>query len=432
MKKQIAILGAGFTGLTAALRLTQKGYAVSLFEKENQVGGLARGFKQNNWQWSLEESYHHLFASDTFAIKLASELSVPLIYQRPVTATFSHGKIFALDSPLSLLQYPYLSLTEKLRVGAVLAFLKLTPFWQALEKETAKNWLIKTQGEKAWRELWEPLFKGKFGKYFDKITMSWFWARISKRSPSLGYPEGGFQVFADKLAEEIQKNGGKIYLNHELQKATYDNQKWNLSFSKNTKYDLVISTLPTPIFTNIFPQLPKQYVKNLSSISHLYALTLILELKRPFLPPLQPTTYNLQPKHPYWLNINDPSFPFLAVVEHTNFMDSQYYGGSHLLYIGNYLPSNHPYLKKSATELLEIYKPYLQKINPIHDLSSMIHHLYVQPFSQPVVTTNYPQYRPSLTAPLPNLFLGNLDCVYPWDRGTNYAIELGEKLAGLC
>jgi hypothetical protein len=36
---------------------------------------------------------------------------------------------------------------------------------------------------------------------------------------------------------------------------------------------------------------------------------------------------------------------------------------------------------------------------------------------------------PSMETPIANLFLANIEQVYPWDRGTNYAIELGEKAA---
>jgi hypothetical protein len=36
---------------------------------------------------------------------------------------------------------------------------------------------------------------------------------------------------------------------------------------------------------------------------------------------------------------------------------------------------------------------------------------------------------PSFKTPLKNVFLANMEQVYPWDRGTNYAVELGQKIA---
>lgn len=435
MKKRVAILGAGFAGLTAAYELLKRGDCeVFIFEKEAITGGLAVGFKRKNWEWTVEQAYHHLFSSDYFALDLAKELNIEVLFKRPLTASFTHNQIIPFDSPLNLLTFPYLNIFEKIRTGLVLGYLRLTPYWKPMEKETAKKWLIKTQGVKPWRELWEPLFTGKFGKYHEKIAMSWFWARIKKRSLSLGYIEGGFQRLSEKLSKIIKNKGGKIYFNSEVSTAYLDDIFWQLKISNSKaatvpkiKYHAVISTLPMPIFIKVFKQLPPSYVNRLATIDHLHALNLFLELKKPFLPQLTNS------KTPYWLNINDTSFPFIAVVEHTNFMDKKYYGNHHLLYIGNYLPRDHKFFKLSKDELLKLFIPYLKKINSNFDFefSTLNSELFIGPFAQPIITTNYSKIRPSLTTPLSNLYFGNLDTVYPWDRGTNYAIELGQQLADL-
>lgn len=437
-------MGAGFTGLTAAYKLAKRGdIEVFVFEKESSPGGLAVGFKRKNWDWTVEQAYHHLFTSDYFALDLAKELNVEVLFKRPLTASFTRNQIVPLDSPLNFLTFPYLNIFERIRTGLVLGYLRLTPYWQQLEKETAKNWLRKTQGAKAWQELWEPLFIGKFGEYHDKIAMSWFWARIKKRSSSLGYLEGGFQPLAEKLSEAIKNHGGKIYFNSEVTEAKITDIFWELKISNSkaarvpkTKYHSVIATLPMPIFVKAFKQLPKSYVSRLASIEHLHALNLFIELKKPFLPFVRRSPAKRDgggETYPYWLNINDPSFPFIAVVEHTNFMNKKYYGGTHLLYVGNYLPVNHRFFKMSAKELFDLFKPYLQKINPGYDLELNRLNLesFIAPFAQPIITANYSKIMPGLTTPLTNLFLGNLDSVYPWDRGINYAIELGQKLADL-
>lgn len=430
-QKRVAIIGAGFAGLAAAHKLvSRKEFSVDIFEKDSRPGGLAVGFKKPLWDWTIEHAYHHLFTSDHFAVNLAQELNIEVIYKRPITATYTHNKIVQLDSPLSLLKYPYLNFTEKIRTALSLGYLKFSPFWHSLEKVTAKAWLSKYQGKRVWRELWEPLFVGKFGKFADSIAMSWFWARIYKRSASLGYIEGGFQALAEKLKVSLEKQGVKFYFNTPVIQGVLHNNSWRLTAIsqelKATHYDSVIVTTPMPIFLKQFPQLPQNYQLRYAKTQHLHALNMLLELKSSFLPRLSASDGG-----PYWLNINDTSFPFLAVVEHTNFMDKKHYGGNHLLYVGNYLPQNHKYFKMTKEELFKIFKPYLLKINPDFDFSSSLldFNLFVGPFAQPVITTNYSQICPSQTTPLPNLFMGNLDSVYPWDRGTNYAIELGYKLA---
>ncbi|OGE44734.1 hypothetical protein A3B39_01470, partial [Candidatus Daviesbacteria bacterium RIFCSPLOWO2_01_FULL_37_10] len=309
-------------------------------------------------------------------------------------------------------------------------FLKIIENYKIFEGKKAYPWIKKYMGERSLQILWNPLLQGKFGKYKEDIALTWFWARIKKRTPSLAYPEGGFQVFANKLAAEIKKMGGKIQLNTEVMELV-SAQDVNVKFTVNNKplainhFDKVIVTLPSPIFIKISQNLPESYVKRIRSIPHLYAQVLILTLKKPFM------------DKTYWLNVTDKKFPFLVLVEHTNFMDKKYYGNQHILYIGNYLPQNHPYLKMPKEELLKVFMPYLKKINsqkskdfslPFSILNS---ELFTGPFAQPVVTTEYLKLIPEMKTPIKNVYLANLDMVYPWDRGTNYAIELGEQVAKL-
>ena len=41
----VAVIGAGFSGLTAALELRRLGYNVTVFERHDEVGGRARAFE---------------------------------------------------------------------------------------------------------------------------------------------------------------------------------------------------------------------------------------------------------------------------------------------------------------------------------------------------------------------------------------------------
>lgn len=419
---RIAILGAGFTGLSAVYRLLQKGHNVTIFEKEADYGGLAIGFKDSKWDWSLEKAYHHWFTNDNFSLNLAKEINHEVIIKRPGTDIYSHGKRFPFDSISSLLNFPYFSLLDKLKMGLSVVFLKTIGNHKIFEGKYAYPWIEKYMGGKSMEILWDPLLQGKFGKYKKDIALTWFWARIKKRTPFLAYPEGGFKAFADKLAAEIKNLGGKIYLNTEVT-GIESNKDVAIQFTINHKpltinhFDKIIVTLPSPIFTKLAQGLPASYVKQITSIPHLHAQCLILILKKPFM------------ENTYWLNIIDKKFPFLVLVEHTNFMDKKYYGNQHILYIGNYLPMDHPYLKMNAYELLKEFTPYLEKINP--NLKSLIinHKSFIGMFAQPIVTTDYPKLIPQIKTPLKNVYLANLDMVYPWDRGTNYAIELGEKVA---
>ncbi len=409
---KIAVIGGGFTGLTAAYELAKSGYQVTIFEKDNQLGGLAVGWKEPNWQWSLERAYHHWFTNDAAAYQLMQELGIEnhLIVRRPITATLYKNKMYPLDSISALLKFPGLNFIERVRTGTMLAFFKLNPFWQPLEHITAVYLIKLLGGQSGWRTIWEPLLKGKFGHCADRIAASWFWARIQKRTASLAYPAGGFHYVIDTLATAIRKHGGKIHLNFKLDKLN--------QLDKFDQFDKILLTIPTPLITKIIPGLTAELKPSLT-IPHLHAQVLILETAEPIL------------KDVYWLNVTDQSFPFLAVVSHTNYIDKRYYGGRHITYIGNYLPPDHPYLKFTKAQLLKKFLPYLKKLNPQLQTpnSKLQTHIFTAPFAQPVHELHYSSRAPKLETPNPNIFIANMDSIYPWDRGTNYAVELGQKAA---
>ncbi len=419
---KIAIIGAGFTGLSAAFELVKNGHEVAVFEKGAKPGGLAIGYKKKGWKWTVEEHYHHWFTNDKTVLDLAREINYPVIVKRPKTSTFIKGGVYQLDSPFTLINFPLLNFIEKIRMGLALGFLKFSPFLKIFDKYKANEILLKIMGKKGYEMVWSPLLKGKFGDLAKDISLAWFWARIKKRTPSLVYPQGGFLEFSEALEEKIQEKGGKFYYNTEVSKIKFQKSKikigaQNSKIEKN-EFDSLIVTLPSFLFLKIVPELPLDYKSKLASLKSLGAINLILRLKKQFL--IDGT---------YWLNICERKNPLMAVVEHTNFMDKKYYNNEHIVYIGNYLPFDHPYMQMAADELLKIYDPFLKKINPNYKQYVISYEVFKAPFAQPVMEVGYGKIIPPFKTPIKNVYLANIDQIYPWDRGTNYAVELGQKVA---
>lgn len=419
---KIGIIGAGYTGLTAGLRLAKKGHDVIILETDKKVGGLAGGFKERDWEWPLEYHYHHWFTGDKAIKNLAKEIGNKIFFPRPKTSTLYDGKIFQIDSPVSLLKFPHISLFDRFRTGLVIAYLRTTPKWKPLEKTTSKEFLIKSMGKKSWEVLWEPLFASKFGKYANRIPASWFWARIKVRTPSLGYPTGGFQKFAENIQKLTQKHGGKIIYNTKVEEISKIDNKIIVNTAKRQyKFDKVICTLPASTFIKMTKGLQKSYVDILRPLMGIGAATLILSLK-----------YKFFEDGTYWLNVNDKGFPFLALVEHTNFIDKKHYNDEHLVYIGNYLETTHKLFGLSKKELFKVYEKYLKKINPRFDKSWIINsYLFKSTFAQPIFPLNYSKQISNMKTSIDGLYLANMQQIYPWDRGTNFAVELGEKAADM-
>ena len=210
---KIGIIGAGFTGLSAAYYLTRDGHEVTVFEKDEKPGGLAVGYREKEWDWTLERHYHHWFTNDRSVLKLAKEINHEVIIKRPKTSSYVDEGIYQLDSPLSLLKFPKLSVIERLRMGAAIGVLRYNPIWKPLEKYRAESYLMRSMGKKSYKLLWEPLMKNKLGRYSKDISLAWFWARVYKRTESLAYPEGGFLNFAEHLQKVIEKQA-QLQLNY--------------------------------------------------------------------------------------------------------------------------------------------------------------------------------------------------------------------------
>jgi protoporphyrinogen oxidase len=417
-KKKIAIIGAGFSGLAAAYDLSKnKNLDISIIDYENRSGGMAAGFKKENWDWTFEDHYHHVFDSDQAFKDFLAELGLleQMIYKKTKATTYYHGKAHLLDSAISLLSFKEISLLSRLRTGAVLAFLKIVPDSIFLEKYRASQFLQKTMGKQAWEVIWEPLFNSKFARHQDEINMSWFWARVNPRTQTLGYFEGGFQNLAAQIEAKLRERGVKFNFSKKVEKLEKKAGKFQLTLMdlkskqvKKQQYDLVISTLPSTIFEKMI-DLPEFAELKLEGLA---ALTVLLRLKNKFLK-----------DGSYWMNVNEKGWPFVAVIEHDNFMDAKHYDNESLVYLGRYLEVTDPDFKKTAEQLLDDYRPYLEKINPNFEEDLIEVEVFKSPFAQPVTKVNHSKKLPKFKTSLEGLYWVSMQHVYPFDRGINHAIK---------
>jgi protoporphyrinogen oxidase len=421
MPTRFAVLGGGALGLTVALRLAQRGHAVTLIEREQVPGGLAAGFRLGphaDGPW-LEKFYHHLFRSDRNAIALINELGLgdDLIWRRPRTVVLWNGHLHQLDSPRSLMRFSPLPIHDRVRMGVALAFLKFLPDGRRLEGKTAAAWMRRWTGRRGYDMVWEPLLRAKFGEAADEIALPWFWARVHDRTAQLGYLRGGFQRLYDRLAERISASGGDLRFGTEVREVRPDSGRLAITLAEGRlEADVVISTLATRLTARLVPDLPEAWRQRYEWGRAYGAHCLILALDRPL-------------TDAYWINVNQPGFPFLALVEHTNYMDAADYGGRHLIYLGNYRPMEDPIFKASKDELLDQFLPHLAAFNPAFDRSWISGSWsFAAPFAQPIVTNDYRQHIPPFRTPVPGVWVANMFQVYPHDRGQNYSIGLAERL----
>ena len=181
----------------------------------------------------------------------------------------------------------------------------------------------------------------------------------------------------------------------------------------------MIACMLAHVFQKLAPQLPAEYEQKLTGVRWQSAMCYVMALK-----------HSLSPI--YWLNISDEEIPFLAVIEHTNFIERERYGGYHVVYLANYLHPEHPFLGMEIDELEREYLPHLTKINPEFSPDWIAERwLFKGPYAQPIVTTGYRDKIPEHRTPVPGLYLATMSQIYPEDRGQNYSIKMGQQVAAL-
>jgi len=424
----IAVVGGGFTGLTAALRLAQAGHTVTLWEK-GRLGGQAATFEVAGTR--LEVFYHHLFQSDASITALAHELGIgdSLQWHASNVGYFADGKIYPLNGALDLLKLGCIPFIDRVRLGIVTAYLQRVKKWKKYESVTAHAWLSRALGKRAYDKTLGAQLRAKFGSYYDKIPMVWFWGKIwlrttSRRSPldqeKLGYFNGSFQVIVDALVAACEQAGVTIVREGVDALEPLPGGSWHVrSGDTATAADAVLATVPSHIFQRIAPPLPEEYVSRLNALDYEAAVVAILELDRPL-------------TDIYWLNIADGDVPFTGVIEHTNFIDPDVYGGAHFVYLSKYMEPDHPYYSMPDDQIVAEYLKHLSRFNPSFSPDWVTHTwVFRERAAQPIIPMQYSERIPSHETPLPHLYLANTTQIYPEDRGTNYSVRLGEDVARL-
>lgn len=407
---KVGIIGAGFAGLAAAYTLSRAGNKVVIFDANKDIGGLAMGWKEKGWKSSLEKYYHHIFENDSEIIRIAKELGVQVDFYNPVSANFIEGKTMQLDSAWSLLNFSQLKLWSRLHMGIGIALMKLVPNGIFLERWKAVEFLPYLLGEESFNKIWKPLLVGKFAIYADKVNMAWVWARVFKRTKRLGYFKGGFQALANAIGEYVTNHGGALRLGNIVKEIKPFKNKWVVN---NEEFDKVLITTPT----NIAEKLLNYSIAKSKPSTYLSCQVLVLRLKKSILPS-------------YWISVLERDFPFLVLVEHTKMISKNNYNDEHILYIGNYLTLDDPRLKMNINQLLELFINKLKLVAPSFSLKDIIEKkMFVNNFAQPVFEKNYSEYIPKHDLGR-NIYLCNMEQVYPWDRGTNYAVRDGIIIAG--
>ena len=360
----IGIVGGGLAGLGAAYRLQRAGHDVRVFEAADDLGGLAASYETAGDP--IEKFYHHLSASEQTIVELAEELGIGDSVEWRVgrNGYYVDGVVHPMDTPWEIAAYPHLSLYDKFRLGMLVLDVDVrggVPSFDTYEELSdfedvpVEAFVREHTTDGVYEQFFEPLLDAKFGSRKDDVSAAWLLGRIKFRGERdllrgevLGYVEGGFhrlvEALIDAVGREHVETGARVTevgftddASAASGEAAADGgtgapgraggravESLTVETDDGTEtYDadaVVVATMP-----NVLEDLTG-YPCSIDFQGSVCAVVSMPE----------------ELTGTYWLNVADDA-RFGALIEHTNFVPPERYGGEHLLYVASYVqdPNEH-------------------------------------------------------------------------------------------
>ena len=425
--KTVAVIGAGIMGLATAYYLTQKGYRVTVLEKEKEIGGMAVTFDFSGTE--IERFYHFHCTSDYDYFEMLKELGLEerLKWKSTSMGYWFNKTLQPWGNPIALLKFKGLGLMAKIRYG-LHAFLSVKRNrYDDLDKIESTGWIKKWVGQEAWDKLWKNLFELKFYEYSDRLSAAWIWSRIRRIGRSrysmfkekLGYLEGGSKPLIFGIADYIKRNGGNVFSDKVVNTVVKDeNGLYKLTCSDGNEFYCrnVVSTIPLPYISDMFECIDERARNMFSETVNEGVVCVIVKLKKAL-------TEN------FWLNVNDPSMDIPGTIEYTNLNPLD---GEHIVYVPYYMPITNSRFSDSDDVYRSKIRTYFKEINKeLSDDDFVDIQVSRYRYAQPICGMEYMKTIPDIKMENERIYIADTSYYYPEDRGISEGIKIARKIASL-
>ena len=483
-KSKIAIVGSGFLGLTLALRLSEAGNRVTVYESAPEIGGLASAWRIGDVVW--DKHYHVTLLSDSFTRKIVEEIGLQDEFEWVETKTgfYTDGKLVSMSNTLEFLKFPPLDLVSKFRLGATIFYASRVKDWKALEKISVEDWLVKLSGKRTFEKMWKPLLNAKLGEAYKETSAAFIWATIQRmyaarnsglKREMFGYVRGGYARVLEKFAKHLREKGVEIKLNSRIENIEkLENGKLTVRAAEIDKFHSVeripttknegvsmlkvsnklidnssLTGTETIADTNV--GLPPKLLNTSSSatksesIFDSVILTCPSNVAAKILPQLTGAEKQKLTKIKYQgivcasvlmtkslsnfyvTNITDET-PFTGIIEMSALVDKSEFGGNALVYLPKYIAPDDDLFEKSDAEIediflqaLEIMYAHFKREDVVEFKISRVRQVF------PLPTLEYSANMPDVTTSLENVFVVNSAQITNGTLNINETVQLAER-----
>jgi protoporphyrinogen oxidase len=424
-KKTWAIVGGGMLGMTLAIRLSQEGNEVTIYESAENVGGLTSSWQMDGIVW--DRFYHVILMSDLNTRKILKEIGLEndLRWVETKTGFYSGGKLYSMSNIIEFFKFPPINLVDKFRLGLTIFVASKIKNWQKLEKILVAEWLTCWSGKRVFEKIWLPLLKAKLGENYKNTSAAFIWTTIQRmyaarksglKKEMFGYVTGGYEKINKQFAKHLLKSGVNIKYHSKVNsiKKASNGMLEVISTNDRQAFDYVISTLSSKASVMIVDELTEVEKQKHKNVKYLGVICPSVLLKTPI-------------SKFYVTNITDTWPPFTGVIEMTALIDKKEVNNMNLIYLPKYINSDDSLFDKDDAEIRKIFLDALFKMYPeISENDLLFWGVSKARVAFALPTINYSKSIPGITTSIGNYYIVNSAQIINGTLNVNETIQVAE------
>lgn len=425
--RSVAVIGGGMTGVAAALRLAEYGCRVDVIEAAGEIGGLSNSYSWDSVTW--DRFYHVVLSTDQALLDFVNEVGLEdeLFWKPTRSGFYRDGKLVSMSSIGDFISFPFLSLWQKFRLGLGILTSIGVKNPDKLDRVFVREWLTRVFGRRVYEKLWDPLLRSKLGEARSKTSAAFIWATITRlygarsgeaKTEQMGHVRGGYHTILEAAVRKLHDSGVTVHTGSRVESVRTEPGEIVIEAAGEfRRYDQALLTIPAPEVLRVLGKSGSDgpYWAALDEVKYLGVICVFVVLSH------QVSPY-------YVTNLLDQTLPFTGIIEVTNIVDPESFGGRHIVYLPKYVTADGPLNKLSDEEIVSRFVTSLKSVHPHVSEDSVLHtRVFRERDVQPLQEVNYLDQTRGIKTPLNGIFIANSTMLYNSTLNNNAAITLARQ-----